>query len=211
MAIRGIPSEGARKNRATNLALDGGTEAYMKEVQAQRRFALLGAYRFLDLWLRPFPSVEEAEYAFDIFFESIKKRYGHVGDKQVDESDISFEEFPDARLVDTHGHYMGGDFHVLSVGRLIGPDIIIVEINCPASSEWPLHELEEVVRRQSNKLEGRTVNLGIMVSDEREGVALTTSESRQILRAKRQYWLGSRPVRMVLLVVVFVVLIFRWV
>jgi hypothetical protein len=209
VAIRGIHFEGVRRNRPSELAIDGGTKEYLEEVQAVASFALLGVNRDLNIWLRPFPSVEEAGYAFGLFTESIQKHFGDVKTKQVVESDIAFEQFPDARVVETLGHYMGGDFQVLSLGRLIDNDIVTIGFTCPAPGEWPLREFAEVVQRQTDKLEGRTVQRGRIGSSSNDGVNMSPSESRQIQRAKRLYWLGSRPLKLAMFVVVFAVLFAR--
>jgi hypothetical protein len=210
MAIREIRFKGARKNRRTEIAFEGGTKEYLQEVQAVENFALLGVNRELNIWLRPFPSVEEAEYAFGIFTESIEKQFKHVKTKRVVESDISFKQFPDARVVETQCHYMGGEFKILSLGRIIGKDIVTFGTTCPDSDEWPLQVFAEVVQRQSDKLESRTVQRGRIGSNSSDGANMSPSDSRQIERAKRLYWLVSRPIRIALFVGVFVVLIVRW-
>jgi hypothetical protein len=148
----GIRYERAYTSRRT--ALNGASREYVEQVITERSFAIPGINRFLTIVVRPHQTVEEVKDAFDYFAESIKKRYAHLKYSHVEESRLALANIPNSRLVETRAEYMGEEFRILGIACIVGTELLIVESQCAANSQWSISDCELVVRKQIQKLDG---------------------------------------------------------
>jgi hypothetical protein len=138
------------------MARKGDEKEYKNQIIVERSFAIPGVNRFISIALRPYRTIEEVTDAYDYFTESVKKRFAHFKSALVTESAIVLTNLPNTRVVETQVVYAGEDLRHLSVASVFGTELLVVDFQCSATSQWSVGDCEEVVRLQIFKLEGRT-------------------------------------------------------
>jgi hypothetical protein len=149
--VLGMRFERAYKNRKEIIPLQNPSKAYSHQIVVERSFAIAGVNRYINIAVRPYTSVEEVTRAYDYFTELTKKRYSYIKNSKVTESEIAFDDALHVRLIETQGEYMGDNFRILSYASIVGQEMLMVEFQCTATSQWAQNDCAKVLRLQMAK------------------------------------------------------------
>ena len=132
--------------------LEGRPSTSLGEIVAERIFACPRISRFINIVVQSFASVEEAEHARDHLTDKAKRRYAHANVGPVMESEITLANFPEGRLTEAQGRYMGDGYRLLCITQVHRRDILRIEYLCTATSHWALNDCETALPLRIEKL-----------------------------------------------------------
>jgi hypothetical protein len=150
--ILGLRFERAYRKRKEAIALENPSKEYLHQIVVERSFAVAGINRYVNIAVRPYTSVEEVARAYNHFTELTKKRYSYVKNPKVTETAMVLEDVTHICVVETQGDYMGDHFRIQSFACVVGKELLMVEFQCTATSQWALGDCMRVMELQKEKL-----------------------------------------------------------